>query len=320
MMSLVTIIPEQPIFAAGSGSEVKVYDGQTNQLHWGVDAFPGRPGGVTVAVGDVNFDGIDDVAVGAGPGGRPRVKVDSGADRSFLFNFRAFPRSFRGGVRVALGDINNDGYKDVIAGAGAGGPPRVRVFSGRDGSLLGSFLAYKASFRGGVFVSAADVDGNGRTNIITGPGAGGAPEGKVLADARQLVSRLMAFGRGFRGGVRVGSGRITGKAFPAVVAGGGVGDPPRVAVFAADFNNPEEGPGSGEIKWITVARFRAYAAEFRGGVYVSSVQTPAGDDVLTGRGFGSRPRVKRFGVVWLRETASFLAFGKRRRGGVRVGG
>src|SRR5262249_11625003 len=56
MMSLVTIIPEQPIFAAGSGSEVKVYDGQTNQLHWGVDAFPGRPGGVTVAVGDVNFD------------------------------------------------------------------------------------------------------------------------------------------------------------------------------------------------------------------------------------------------------------------------
>lgn len=51
MMSLVTMMPERPIYAAGSGSEVKVYDGQTNQLIWGVDAFPCTPGGVSVAVG-----------------------------------------------------------------------------------------------------------------------------------------------------------------------------------------------------------------------------------------------------------------------------
>jgi FtsP/CotA-like multicopper oxidase with cupredoxin domain len=317
MMMLVNIIPEKPVYAVGSRSEFKVFDGQTNQLLWGADAFPGSPGGVSVAVGDVNGDGIDDVAVGAGQGGEPRVKVYSGADRTLLFDFLAFPRSMRGGVRVALGDVNGDGYEDIIAGAGSGSP-EVRIFSGRDGSPLGSFLAYTNGPQTGVFVAAADVAGNGRTDIITGPGQGAKPEVRVFDDAFQLVSSLMAYDSSFRGGVTVGTGLITGKAFPSIVTGAGQGALPEVAVFQVDFSNPDNPPP--QPVWDTRARFLAFEASFRGGVSVSSVQTPFGDDLLTGRGVGGPPEVKRFQAGSLAEIARFLAFDENRHDGVSVGG
>ena len=37
---------------------------------------------------------------------------------------------FRGGVFVSSGDINNDGFDDIVTGADAGGGPHVIAFLG----------------------------------------------------------------------------------------------------------------------------------------------------------------------------------------------
>ena len=78
---------------------------------------PSFAGGVRVAEGDVNGDGVPDYIAGAGPGGVPEVRVIDGALGTIGASFAAFESSFRGGVFVAAGDVNADGRDDVIVGA-----------------------------------------------------------------------------------------------------------------------------------------------------------------------------------------------------------
>ena len=62
------------------------------------------------------------------------------------------------GARAALGDVNRDGTADIIAAAGPGGGPHVKIFDGATGALIREFFAYDSSFHGGVTVAAADVN------------------------------------------------------------------------------------------------------------------------------------------------------------------
>ena len=45
-------------------------------------------------------------------------------------DFFAFEDTLRTGMYLAAGDVDGDGYADLIAGMGDGGPPLVRIFSG----------------------------------------------------------------------------------------------------------------------------------------------------------------------------------------------
>jgi phospholipase C len=215
----------------GGGPDIRVFDGQTGQLIQEFMAYDSRfQGGVNVAVGDVNGDGYADIITGADAGGGPQVNVFSGKDGSRLYSFLAFAPQFQGGVRVAAGDVNGAGYADIIVGAGPGGGPNVEIFSGKDGTLLRSFMAYDSAFAGGVYVAAADLYGHGYADVITGAGAGGGPQVKIF-DGRSgsLLQSFMAFSPLFGGGVRVGTSTINGQAYLIVAAGPGGG--PQVSLL-----------------------------------------------------------------------------------------
>src|SRR5262249_13987248 len=131
--------PPPAIFAtgadAGGGPLVNVYDGRTAALLMSFYALPaGFTGGVRVALGDVNADGVPDIVCAAGPGGGPEVIVFDGRTFAPLTSYYAFVPQFTGGVYVAAGDVNGDGHCDIIAGADRGGGPEVKVFSGADGT------------------------------------------------------------------------------------------------------------------------------------------------------------------------------------------
>jgi hypothetical protein len=191
----------------GGGPDIRSFDAVTGQLLHEFYAYsPFFGGGVYVAVGDINGDGIDDIVTGADAGGGPQVTVFSGRDLSVLRSFYAYSPFFSGGVRVAIGDVNGDGKADIITGAGPGGGPHVEVFSGADGSLLRSFMAYPVTFSGGVYVAAGDINGDGRADIITGQGAGGTPQVKVYSGANgSVLWDFMAYPSAFAEGVRVAS-------------------------------------------------------------------------------------------------------------------
>lgn len=121
-------------------------------------------------------------------------------------SFLAYPAGFTGGVYVAAGDVNGDGNADIITGAGPGGGPHVRVFSGQDGSMLKEFFAYVPTFTGGVSVAAADLNGDGKADVVTGAGPGGGPHVRVLNGATLAeLESFMAYSPLFIGGVFVGA-------------------------------------------------------------------------------------------------------------------
>ena len=103
--------------------------------------------------------------VGEASGAPPLVRAYHSDTGELAYERTPFDAGFMGGVRVAAGDINHDGIPDLIAAAGAGAGPHVRVFDGITGDQiagpLGSFYAYDLGFTGGVSVASGDVNGDG---------------------------------------------------------------------------------------------------------------------------------------------------------------
>ncbi|MGC1512499.1 MAG: S8 family serine peptidase [Acidimicrobiales bacterium] len=163
---------------------------------------PGFTGGVNVAAGDVDGDGRDEIVTGAGAGGGPNVTVRR-ADGTLLASFFAYDPQFTGGVDVATGDLDGDGRDEIITGAGAGGGPHVRAFS-LGGTPYASFFAYDPGFAGGVRVGTVDLEGDGRDEILTGPGPGGGPHVTARRADGTIVLSFYAVAPGFTGGIDVG--------------------------------------------------------------------------------------------------------------------
>src|SRR5439155_1617539 len=139
-------------------------------------------------------------------------------------DFFAYDQSFTGGVRVAVGDVTGDSTPDIVTATGAGGGPHVKVFDGATGKVVREFYAYDAGFSGGVFVAVADLDADGKAEIVTGPGAGIAPTVKVFSGADgSLLTSFAGFDAGFTGGVRVAAYSLDASGRPAIAVAPGAG-------------------------------------------------------------------------------------------------
>jgi hypothetical protein len=247
-------------------------------------------GGVRVALADVTGDGIRDIITGAGYGGGPHVKVYDGVDGREIRSFYAYDPAFTGGVFVAAGDVDGDGKADVITGAGGGGGPHVKVFSGATGAELASFYAYDPAFTGGVHVAAGDTDGGQRAEVITGPGFGMAPLVRLFdGTSGQLKREFLAFDPGFVGGVWVAAGDLDGDGFAEIIAGAGPGGPPLVRVF--------DGPsGAQKAELVAYAPYKDPSMVFTGGVRVATddLDNDGRSEILTAAGPTGGPHVRAF--------------------------
>ncbi len=206
----------------GGGPHVKVFDGATGAEVRSFFAFEaGFQGGVSLASGDVNDDGIADIVAAALAGGAPHVKVFDGASGKELLSFFAFDTAFAGGVSLAAADVTGDNRADIITGAGAGGAPHVKVFDGMTVKEVLSTFAYSPAFTGGVNVSAGDFDADGRADVLTGAGIGGGPHVRCFRVDGTVVGEAMIGDAASALGVRVGCipGGTAGDQLLAVVPG-----------------------------------------------------------------------------------------------------
>ena len=112
-------------------------------------------GGLSVAVGDVNGDGLPDIITGAGAGGSSYIRIydgKAGASNSPLYSFRAFTdASSTAAVRVTARDVDGDGLAEIFAAQGPNGQNNYQVkrFKALSGALVDSFFATNSDFSGG---------------------------------------------------------------------------------------------------------------------------------------------------------------------------
>src|SRR5262249_1637806 len=92
------------------------------------------------------------LVTGADAGTLPRVHVYDARTLTETFSFIAYEPSYRGGVRVAVADTNGDGVPDIITAPGVG-ESHVKVFDGRNASLLRDFTPYGTDFKTGIYVA-----------------------------------------------------------------------------------------------------------------------------------------------------------------------
>ena len=217
----------------GGGPAIAIVNTQTGEVTKSFFAYnPSFSGGVTIALADFNNDGVLDLVTGAGPGGGPQVNIFDGSNFSLIKSFFAFDSSFRGGVNVGAGDINQDGSMDIVVAAGAGGGPEVRVFNGATLAVISQWYAYESSFSGGVTVAVGDLGDDGVFEVVTGPGSGGSPLVKVFnANTGAFITQLLAYADSFKGGISVGINDGDGNGTLDIITGAGPGGGPQVNAF-----------------------------------------------------------------------------------------
>jgi hypothetical protein len=164
-----------------SGS-ARIFSGATGAILYTFfsDSAGDEFGNAVSGAGDVNSDGFDDVIIGAFADDNSGMdsgsaKVFSGATGALLYTFNGGAASDYFGVAVSgAGDVNDDGFADLIVGAPHDAEVGsvagyARVFSGATGEILCTFHGSAPDdFFGGSVSGAGDVNGDGFDDVIVG--------------------------------------------------------------------------------------------------------------------------------------------------------
>jgi autotransporter-associated beta strand protein len=307
-------------------------------------------GPISVAVGDVTGDGFLDIITGAMVG-NPDVRVYDGRaiangtfdpnnpNASLLAQWFPYALQLNLGANVAVGDIEHNGFADIVTGATVGNPD-VRVYRGNDianrtfnptgASLIAQWFPYGLDFNIGANVAVGDVNGDGFADVVTGATAGNPDvrvynghdiaTGNFNPTGASLLAQLFPYALQLNVGAFVAVGDTTGDGFGDVITGATVGNPDVRVYRGRDIadgmfqnNNPDAS---------LLTQFFAYDLNFNIGATVTSadIENDGHFDILTGASSGSPHfRVVKGNATGTIPPALFEGIASDLQGGISVG-
>ncbi|HTM54546.1 MAG TPA: VCBS repeat-containing protein, partial [Pirellulales bacterium] len=246
-----------------STSLVKVVDKNTGAIVSQFYAYePNFTGGVRVATGDMNGDGIDEIITAPGRGRAPEIRVFT-QDGVELTQFRtmAYANTYVGGVQVDVGDVNGDGKNDIVV-APSTGATQVRIFYNNYNPANPNadpiadtpskqFNVYSSSFLGGADIAVADMgkfsngatlsattpDGKAEVIVGNGPGMRSTVYVYDVSGTPTVVDTILPLSNTYSGGITLDAGRVNADAIPDLIVAGGNAGGSTVEVWSGIVND-----------------------------------------------------------------------------------
>ena len=242
-----------------STSLVKIVDKKTGQVLTEFFAYePNFQGGVRLATGDMDGDGVDEIITVPGRGRAPEIRVFK-QDGTELMQFRtmAYATTFAGGVEVAVGDVNGDGKNDIVT-TPTYGPTQVRVFfndypaadpihdspdkqfnvfSNKFQGGADVILVDVGTFANGVTVDATTPDGKSEIVVGNGPGMRSTIFVYDVTGAPTVVDTILPFSKSFKGGITLDAARINADAIPDFIVAAGNGGKSAIEIWSGLTND-----------------------------------------------------------------------------------
>jgi hypothetical protein len=239
-------------------------------------------GGINLATGDVDGDGVSEIVTGAKSGGGAHIRVFDIEGR-LKSQFFAFDPNLRNGVNVAVGDVNKDGVDEIISTLDSGTSSKIRVYDFK-GKLINEFNAY-SNMNIGVNIAVGDISGDGKAEIVSSTKAGSGPQVRIFDMYGNLSGQFFAYDKDTRAGVQVAIGDIDGlrdRNKAEIITAPGAGLEPEIRVFNDKAQIQE--------------KFLAYDAKFKEGVSISvgDINIDGLADIITGAGPGGAPHVRAY--------------------------
>jgi hypothetical protein len=179
----------------GPGGGARILSGQTGAVIWtfaGTTANDGF-GQTLLSLGDVNGDGVADVAVGTAIGTTSTIagyaRVFSGATGNIIYTKAGTFIGQRYGQAFSAGDVNGDGIADLMIGAignnvNGSNSGSAFVYSGTNGALLRTVHGMGANNKLGYSgCTVGDVNGDGFDDFIVGTFMTGTGYARVYSGA-----------------------------------------------------------------------------------------------------------------------------------------
>ena len=245
--------PELVVIGNDTGTNsrpfVTVVDPETGeQLGQFLAYESGYTGGVRVATGDLNGDGVAEIITAPGKSHVPEIRVFS--RQSILdpdswqelteFRTLAYAADFAGGVNIAVGDVDGDGRNDIVTTPSKDAAETKvfrNVFGVEDDPIRDipyrQFFAFEPNFISGSVVTLADLNSDGLADVVVGNAGGMRSTVNVfdVANTPEIIRTFLPFSAQMRGGVSMDLGDITGDGVPDLIVGAGYRGASAVEVF-----------------------------------------------------------------------------------------